>query len=274
LRSTDEIFSIGKYLSDKFTTLSTVETARFVGAIPRPSARIILAAESSPSIGSVGYLDERNWIIWYHASSEADARVVADEIKMDLKSEKKIDAYLHDFPFLAPTMFDSTGGSLAVASYDIKITGIRGAQETNPSVVVTGVVATGKNSLVINLPKIPSSYTEFDFYRIYASVEGGTPILQATVAHSAGREYNQTYTLTSIISGGAEPPTESEVPYKTIFIREVDSEIIEDADDDGVFDARISLLTRSHGFIVSSQPSLINTVTVTHEDRLTTFDVT
>ena len=257
MRISDELYSIQKFLSDLYNLEN--HSARRRDAITRPYFRIELAARATARLGAIGWQDLSEWIIWYHSTNETDARTKADKINSRLKSTKYIQGYLEDFQFPDPllTAVTVTGGSLSGVQ-QFAISGVRNGSETLVSTINSITVPSTNNGVKLQLPKVPSWYSEFDIIKIYADVSGSLN-LQMGVS-IVDRSLHATHIVPSIFASSEIPETTSAVLYKTIFVDEIGLDILEDPLEDGLWDARIGLTTKSTGLIDTPQVYDINQI--------------
>jgi hypothetical protein len=269
MRVNDELYSIQKFLTDLFSLEN--HSARNRAGIQRPYFRIELAARTTAQLGTTGWQDLSRWIIWYHASNEIDARNKSDIVTSRLKSRKFIQGYLENFNFPDPllTAVSVTGGALVEgAEHKFALSGVRNGSETLVSSTKAITIPVGSNGVKIQLPTIPSWYSEFDIIKIYAEVSGSL-VLQMGVS-IVDRRAIVTHTIPSIFSSSEVPETTSAVLYKTIYIKEIDLEVSEDILEDGLWDSRLMLAVTSTGLIDLDQVVPINQVILVDSKSINT----
>lgn len=257
MRMADEQYSIQRLLTDLYNLEN--HSARRRTAITRPYFRIELATRRTATLGTTGWLDISQWVIWYHSSSESGARSVGDKITSKLKSDKYIQGYLVNYSFPDPILTPVTvaGGELS-GTQQFAISGVRNGSETLVSTTKSTTVSGANNGVKLQLPLVPSWRSEFDIIKIYASV-GGNLNLQAGVTITDRAFYN-TYTVPSILASVQVPQTTSAVLYKTMFVDEIETLVSEDPLEDGVWDTRIGLSTSSAGLVEKTMAVNLNQV--------------
>lgn len=108
----------------------------------------------------------------------------------------------------APTLSTSTtGGSIASGTVYVKITYVNAAGETLPSLQATQATTGSTSTVTVAAPVNPSSNTipsvgNITGYNVYAA-ETTSVVLQNTTPIP----YSQSYTITSLVTGTASPPT-------------------------------------------------------------------
>lgn len=246
MRSVDEQYSIGKYLTGKYSLQNTVQ--RRQTAVSRPYFRIEEGPGGTTPVAAIGHLDIRNWTIWYFGETEATNRAVKDEISDDLANRQMLAAYLSDFPYTKPTLQAYNSGSGSITGVvNVQVSGLVGGVESMTSPTASVSVESPNDAVRIQFPKLPFGKTRFDAYNVYVET-GGAMALQKNVSHGSETMVNKQTTITSI-SAGVLPLTTSEILWGRIIIDSIDTEMIEDPEKGGQWDTKISLITQSNGLV-------------------------
>lgn len=250
-----EVHSWRKWLAPLFANVPTYhERAR--GPFVRPSLRIEdTAPQMLPTGGKEGaWIDNRTVTISYFASGYDNMLDKEQLIINKLWTAKYITGYLKDFkypsPFVKAVSFPgSTIGGVTVYVY---VTGVDKNNIETLADFVQFAVPSGDNGVQVRPDRYPMSTPWFEKYNVYITNN------QSSIKLNAGQ-------LTQPIAGGwitgnfgalgsgANLPTTSEIPFRSIKVLDIESRKQEDPIDDGVWDLHIMVKTQSIGIPLRRQ---------------------
>lgn len=258
-----EIYSWRKFLNGLYPTMPIFEE-RDQGAFARPSFRIEEASHVMEPTGGVlsGYVDNRTIQIVYFGESFNDVLAKESVIYEKLMREKVIQGWMENFAYPKPflTVVTADPSSIGGKTIYVTTTGLIDGNEslgTEESIVVPG----GTNGVLIRVNRFPLSYAWFPRYNIYVTDAVGTTLLHSTLNQPNGLWAEVTV---SALGTGVVVPTQSEVKFRNILIKNMTTSRREDELVDGVWNGFFSINTQSLGFILHDQTGdTLKTVTIT-----------
>lgn len=284
MNQNDIIISLSSFLYDNFYAVnpassrkgkqeSKSSSSRRMDGEDRPFFRLVNAKHQAQQMGAKGFIDQHIWHIWYYGENEDISRWTADKITQIVNTNKMIQGYLfnHQFSKCAVTGINISGGQMVpgdVVKVSVVANVIEGARGTIASEPVEYEIPEGDNAISIILPKNPTMKTNFRYYDIYAGVDDDDLTLQNTnpIYHGGySKRYNKLELTLSNVSNTVDvvPDNDMEpkdliradlIPFYKIYVMESRVELMQQDNDNKLWDTKIELMTHSRGALLPDTP--------------------